>query len=994
MRGNGTRSRRLSNRSSEAGMSLIEVMVAVTLLGVVAIAFYQTYHESQRHLVKGQAVMDMQQNTRIALETVAAELRSARSIVQMDGDQVTFTSDLFVPGQRRILHMDLEDMDLDLCTDELVLTRTPADDGSPTVQSDEVATSIEGVAFRYLNALDGSSEAQSPDQIRRIEVTVTGRLPERYADSTEVSFQAVVKPRNLRLPQPPSPDDEAPGAPANVSLLPICAVINITWDANPEEDIAGYRVFYDTDSSGEPYEGSGADQGSSPIYVGNRTSFDLSGLDPSLTYYVVLTAVDQSGNEGPGSIERVAVPSDGFAPGAPTGLAVEVGGETSLVVAWDANPEADVEYYRVYYDSDASGPPYAAADSTQDTSLRLEDLSTDVLYYIAVTANDACGNESGYSGEVTGIPRPCSEDATPPATPQGFEGMPGDGKAILDWDANGEPDLYTYRLLYSWDASSDSLDVGLGTRYELEGLANDTDYTFRLVALDGCGNRSGESAAVVVRPLSCAGDEMAPAAPSLVCVEDARAEGGDELLVSWAPNSEGDVAGYRIYCGSASLSYGTPIDVGNEVFYTLAGLVPEQRYYLSVVAYDRCGNVSGYSTEESGVPTCGCSCVPAVSFVSPADQAVVEHVVSLVAEATACSSQTIVRVELQVKTFPERTWLESPYTHLWDTRRWPDGPCTLVLVATDVDNCVGQDTIEVFIDNTGTGPGCIRVAASVPATTAGTFDEEVNFGILNTSAVQSCEVTALTTHWTTQNPEMTVARLHRIEIPIGAEVWDSGPLVDDAVASGADVVLTYPPTLAGGTNETVGLHFWHEDGDLNPGGRTNVPMVEVLIRTQADVWPTRLCPADSFYTSCTIAVTDLTVTTGRAYEVDYLGVGDTYYIDRTYVIQGIPSEFRGLLWIKTANNDKYGDDSYRLEFDVDRPVTVYVAYDPRDTAAGWVREDFTPVGQSIDVSDVDADVLNLWARDYPAGHITLYGNRASGAGAGILTNYVVLLDCR
>ena len=41
-------------------MSLVEVMVAVALLGIVAIAFYQTYNESQRHLVKGQAGQGIQ----------------------------------------------------------------------------------------------------------------------------------------------------------------------------------------------------------------------------------------------------------------------------------------------------------------------------------------------------------------------------------------------------------------------------------------------------------------------------------------------------------------------------------------------------------------------------------------------------------------------------------------------------------------------------------------------------------------------------------------------------------------------------------------------------------------------------------------------------------------------------------------------------------------------------------------------------------------------
>lgn len=978
----------------QSGMSLVETMVAVALLGVVAIAFYQTYNESQRHLVKGQAVMDMQQNTRIALETVAAELRSARSIQVMSEDRISYTSDLFTPGQRRTLHMDTEDGDQDGRNDELFLTRTPTDDGSPSVEADEVATSIHGVGFRYLNSLDGSSEAQSPEQIRRVEVTVTGRLPSEYADSTQISFQTVVLPRNLRLATPPNPDGEAPQAPTGVDLVPTCGVLDISWDPNLEEDLAGYRVYYDTDSSGEPYDGVGSAQGSSPIFAGNVTSFRLTGLNPAQTYYVAVTALDESGNASDYSIERLAVPNDGAPPSAPSGLAAEVASETALALAWTKSPEADVAFYRVYYDSDQSGAPYAWWDSTQNTSIVLDGLTAETTYYLAVTAHDACGNQSPFSEEITAAPRPCSEDLTPPATPQGLEGLGGDSKAVLEWLPNGEPDLYTYRILYARDSMVDSVDVGLVCGYELGGLVNDVDYTFRLVALDGCGNRSAESAPVVVRPMSCAGDEQAPAAPAFVAVEDAKAENGDELIISWAPNTEGDLAGYWVYYGSAPQSYGDPLDAGTDIFYQLGGLVSGQRYYVAVVAYDRCGNVSWYSNEESGIPTYGCTCYPEVFFVNPGEQDVIEGVVDVVADASPCSSQVQLTVEFLVGTFPARTWLEPPYTYAWDTRRYPDGSYQLTLAATGNDYCIGRDTVQVEIDNVGTGPGCVRLDNTVTPTLSGTFDEEVNFGVFNTSAALNVRVSALTTTWTTASPEMSVARLHRIELPGGTEVWDAGLEVSGAATSGQKVMLTAPPTITGGGKRDVRLFFWHEDGDLNPGGRTNMPMGDIRIITESEVPIARSCPPDSFVTGCTITVSNLTVSTGKTYEVAYLGLGDEYYTDRNYVIEGIPSGFEDLLWIKTANGDKFGGDEYTLEFDVDRDVTVYLAYDPRDLPAKWVRDDFTFLGLSIDVSDGQADVLDLWAADYNAGHITLYGNRASGAMAGIQTNYVVLLDCR
>jgi len=981
-------------RRSEAGMTLIETMVAVALLGIVALAFYQTYNESQRHLLKGQAVMDMQQNTRVALETIAGELRSARSIEVMEEDRVSFVSDLFTTGQTRMLMVDLEDRDGDGNTDELLLHREPGDDGNATTQTDEVATSVGGLRFRYLNSLDGASEAQAPSQIRRVEVTVSGRLPNQFADSTEISFSTVVRPRNLRLPQPPNPDGDAPAAPTNVYLAPTCGVVDITWDANTEDDLAGYRVFYKTGSSGEPYAGTGAAQGSSPIFVGNRTSFQLTGLAPDETYYIVLTAVDVSANESAYSLERVTIPNDGSAPGAPTGVAAEVGGEDALVVAWTKNPEADVAFYRVYYDTDESGPPYAESDSTGIAGIRLEGLETGSTHYIAVTAGDECGNESPYSEEITAVPKPCSEDATPPAVPQGLDGTAGDCKAVLDWSANTEPDLSTYRLFYTWASGADSVDVGTGTHYELHGLINETDYTFCLAAVDACGNRSGKSASIVIRPMTCAGDDVPPAAPSFVVVEDARSEYGDALILSWLPSGDPDLAGYWVYYGSASHSYGTPIDVGKEVFHVLDGLVPEETYFISVVAYDRCANASGYSLEETGVPTYGCTCNPTAFFVYPTNGSILYDNVPVATSVNGCPDQVVLKVEFQINGFPERTWLEPPFSCSWDTQRWPDGYYQLVLSATDNHDCCGQDTIEVLIDNTGTGPGCVRVDPTVPVSLGGAFDEEVNFGILNTSAVQACDLTAITAGWTSETPELSVARLHRIEIPAGTEVWDAGPLVDDAASSGETITLDSPFALPGSGKESARFFFWHENGEWNPGGAENMPMYGATIKLQSEVSPYRVCPADSFISGCTIAVTHLEVTSSRPYETAYLGVGDRYYTDRNYVIEGIPAGFEGLQWIKTANNDKLEGSDFTLEFDVDRRVMVYIAFDPRGDPPAWITNYYTPVGLSIDVSDNQVDVLNLWAREYPEGHIALSGNRAPGAGLEVKTNYVVILDCR
>lgn len=61
--------------------------------------------------------------------------------------------------------------------------------------------------------------------------------------------------------------------------------IDINWPPNAGYLVAGYKVYYDSDASGTPYEGTDGAGGtaSSPIDVGNSTSYRLADLSPTET---------------------------------------------------------------------------------------------------------------------------------------------------------------------------------------------------------------------------------------------------------------------------------------------------------------------------------------------------------------------------------------------------------------------------------------------------------------------------------------------------------------------------------------------------------------------------------------------------------------------------------------------------------------------------------------------------------------------------------------
>ena len=73
--------------------------------------------------------------------------------------------------------------------------------------------------------------------------------------------------------------------------------VSLQWSANTETNIAGYKVYYQADSSTQPFKGTGATEGASPVDVRNQTTATLSNLDPARTYYIAVTAYNTSGQE-------------------------------------------------------------------------------------------------------------------------------------------------------------------------------------------------------------------------------------------------------------------------------------------------------------------------------------------------------------------------------------------------------------------------------------------------------------------------------------------------------------------------------------------------------------------------------------------------------------------------------------------------------------------------------------------------------------------------
>ena len=73
------------------------------------------------------------------------------------------------------------------------------------------------------------------------------------------------------------------------------------------------------------------------------------------------------------------------------------------------------------------------------------------------------------------------------------------------------------------------------------------------------------------------------------------------VTLTWRPNTESDLAGYKVYRANSSGAYGAAIAAipGNTTSYTATGLQFNATYFFVVTAYDIAGNESAYSNEVS-----------------------------------------------------------------------------------------------------------------------------------------------------------------------------------------------------------------------------------------------------------------------------------------------------------------------------------------------------------------------------------------------------------
>lgn len=153
---------------------------------------------------------------------------------------------------------------------------------------------------------------------------------------------------------------------------------------------------------------------------------------------------------------------------------------------------------------------------------------------------------------------------------------------------------------------TDPLDCLTGINQQTQVVAAGKAITFTLTAScaqTGTATISGPGITAFSIPVTITkAPSIPPAVPGKVIGLTFALEAvADPVVLGWTPNSESDLAGYKIYWGLASRSYGTPVAVPlpHTPTATVSNLPTGRTYYFAVTAYDVSGNESGFSNEVS-----------------------------------------------------------------------------------------------------------------------------------------------------------------------------------------------------------------------------------------------------------------------------------------------------------------------------------------------------------------------------------------------------------
>ncbi len=364
-----------------------------------------------------------------------------------------------------------------------------------------------------------------------------------------------------------------PGAPDIVSTTAGNTTVEVVWNEVPFA--TGYKVYQGTTS------------GTTDTLVATVTDsvyrYEVTGLTNGMTYYFVVAAVNESGEEG--SIEVSATPK--AVASAPTGVTAVAGnGQATITFTAPAiNGGSPITGYRV------TSTPGNIVETTMnvDTTVVVTGLTNGTTYTFTVEALNAAGY--GAVSEASAAVTPM----TVPVAPTGVTAVAGNGQATITFTApsnNGGSSITGYRVT-STPGNHVVTTTNDDTTVEVTGLTNGTSYTFTVEAMNEVGYGAASAASSAVTP------KTVPVAPTEVT---AVAGNGQATITFTAPSDNGGsaITGYRVTSTPDNIVATT---MNDSTTVAVTGLTNGTSYTFTVEALNAAGYGAASTASDAVTPT-------------------------------------------------------------------------------------------------------------------------------------------------------------------------------------------------------------------------------------------------------------------------------------------------------------------------------------------------------------------------------------------------------
>jgi protocatechuate 3,4-dioxygenase beta subunit len=246
----------------------------------------------------------------------------------------------------------------------------------------------------YFSTIQGVYDFSSPDYTTQELYYVVDGLTAgteywfivRAADSTG-NEEANINEKN----ETPTIEDLPPEAPTGLTILisNYGDAVILEWTPNSESDIAGYSI-YRSEIPGEGY---------TLIDTTDQTTYTDTTITEGSTYYYVIDAYDNLLQNS--SLSQEVEITVNMAPAIPTGLSAVFYPTKTLNITWNANSEADLVEYILYYSIDG-------VSFNQLTTIQAG------THYYKISARDEVPNESNQSQVIQGFVEIDGDGETPP----------------------------------------------------------------------------------------------------------------------------------------------------------------------------------------------------------------------------------------------------------------------------------------------------------------------------------------------------------------------------------------------------------------------------------------------------------------------------------------------------------------------------------------------------------------------------------------------------